>query len=197
MKASGRSLARVFVSRGESRANSTGFVLRVSGDTGWIVTTRSVLEDTTDLPPERITVAFNGGTSAWRTQVVEVHPSLDLALIQAIAPGHVFPAAEVVLTPSAAPGAPVALVGYPAGSPGTPAANWQRDGLKATIARGTILSVAEARLEIDGYGASSANGSPVFNTAGQVIGVLVAIKPDNRTLQAVPASALKAWMTPR
>src|SRR6185503_6097098 len=85
MKASGRSLARVFVSRGESRASSSGFVLRISGDTGWIVTTRSVLEDTTDLPPERIAVAFNGGTSAWRTQVVEVHPSLDLALVRAVA----------------------------------------------------------------------------------------------------------------
>ena len=89
------------------------------------------------------------------------------------------------------------MVGYPAVPPGTPAANWQRDGLKATITRGTVLSVAETRLEIDGYGASGANGSPVFNIAGQVIGVLVAMKPDNRTLQAVPASALKAWMAAR
>ena len=196
MKASGRSLARVFVSRGESRASSSGFVLRISGDTGWIVTTRSVLEDTTDLPPERIAVAFNGGTSAWRTQVVEVHPSLDLALVRAVAPGHVFPAAEIALTPSATLGEPVALVGYPAGTPGATAANWQRDGLKATIARGTILSVAETRLEIDGYGASIANGSPVFNTAGQVIGVLLGGAPQGggRKIYAVPASALRGWM---
>jgi S1-C subfamily serine protease len=197
MKASGRSLARVFVSRGESRASASGFVLRVSGDTGWIVTTRSVLEDSTDLPPERIAVAFNGGTTAWRTQVVEVHSSLDLALIRAIAPGHVFPAAEVVLTSGVAVGDPVALVGYPAPSPGTQAANWQRDGLKATTVRGTILSVAETRLEVDGYGASGSNGSPVFNAAGQVIGLVFGARPESRTLPAIPASALKPWMPAR
>jgi len=156
-----------------------------------------VLEDSTDLPPEKIAVAFNGGRAAWRTQVVEVHPSLDLALIRAIAPGHVFPVPEVVLAPSAAVGDPVALVGYPAASPGTQTANWQRDGLRATTVRGTILSVAETRMEIDGYGASGSNGSPVFNTAGQVIGLIFGARPESRTLPAIPATALKPWMPAR
>jgi S1-C subfamily serine protease len=177
------------VARDESRAASTGFVLRVSGDTVWVVTTRSVLEDSTDLPPERIAVAFNGGRAAWSAAVVEVHPSADLALLRAVVRGQVIPVPEVEVTITPASGDPVVVVGFPAVSP----ANWQRQGLQAAATRGTMLSAAELELEIDGYGAPGASGSPVFNTAGQVIGMLFDVTA-NRTLQAVPASAFKPWM---
>ena len=59
------------------------------------------------------------------------------------------------------------------------------------------MSVAETRMEIDGYGASGSNGSPVFNTAGQVLGLIFGVRPESRTLPAIPATALKPWMPER
>lgn len=194
--ANGKAMVMVFVEKaGGGRASASGFVIRVKGDTGWIVTSRHVMRDSTGLAPRRIAVAFNRGKLAWRARLIGLHGSADLALLRVLAWGYVFPVQEVGVAASPEPGEPVAVLGFPHGL-GLQGANWQRDGLRASTTTGTISAVTQDRLQIDGYGAPGASGSPVFNTAGQVIGVLFGGAPEGggRMIYAVPAAALSAWI---
>jgi hypothetical protein len=94
--ANSRAIAMVFVQAGgDTRRRVTGFVLRVRADTGWVVTTRAALLDSTGAPAERIAVGFNGGTQAWRAKVMTEEPGTGLALVRVLAWGHVFPVATV------------------------------------------------------------------------------------------------------
>ena len=190
--ANSRALAMVFAqSTGGARSRSAGFVLRVSADTGWMVTTRATLLDSTGAPAERIAVGFNGGAQAWRARVIAEEPATGLALIRVLAWGHVFPVAEV-RDSAAVAGQPVVVFGFPDG-PDQGGANWQRDGLRASVMTGTLSAATEKKLEIEGYGASAWIGSPVFNTTGQMIGVIVAGESSGK-LSAVPASQLRGWI---
>ena len=194
--ANNRGMVMVFVEKpGGERVSASGFVLRVSGDTGWVVTSRHVLRDSTGLPPERIAVVFNGGKQAWRARTVDEHGKADLALLRVLAWGHVFAVQEIGTGAAPAAGEPVAVLGFPHGLD-LQGNDWQRDGLRVSTTTGTISAVAPDRLQIDGYGAPGASGSPVFNAGGQVIGVLFGGEPDSggRMIYAVPASALARWI---
>ncbi len=193
--ANGRAVVMVFVERPEGqRVVATGFVARTRGDTGWIVTSRHVVTDGAGGAPGRIAVGFNGGTVSWRARLLALHGAADLALLRVVAWGHVFPVEELNLAPEPKAGEPVVLLGFPLGLD-TQGGDWRRDGLRASTTTGTVASVAPDRIQIDGYGAAGASGSPVFNTRGQVIGVLFGGERDSggRIIYAVPASALAAW----
>jgi hypothetical protein len=184
-----RAIALVFVQLvGGERRRVSGFVLRTNADTGWVVTARAALVDSTGGPAERVSVGFNGGTQAWRARVIAEHTSIGLVLLRVLAWGHVFPVAEV-RDSTPATGEPVVTFGFSENLE----PNWQRDGLRASALTGTLTSASERRLEIEGYGADSRPGSPVFDAAGQVIGVLLAAKPGATLLSAAPASALRPW----
>ena len=189
--ANSRAIAMVFVQLvGGERRRVTGFVLRVSADTGWVVTTRAPLVDSTGAAAERISVGFNGGTQAWRARVIAEQSGTGLALLRVLAWGHVFPIASVGDSIPGVTGEPVMTFGFHQNAE----QGWQRDGLRASVLTGTLASAGENRLEIESYGAESRVGSPVFNIAGQLIGVMVSSEPGARTLSAVPASALRPWM---
>lgn len=191
-----RGLAMVFVEKaGGERVTATGFVVRVKGDTGWVVTTRHVMRDSTGLAPARVAVAFNGTKQAWRARLVDVHGTADVALVRVIAWGYVFPVKSVGLAATPQAGDPVAVLGFPLGLE-PQATTWQRDGLRSSTSTGTVAAVTPDRLQIDGYGAPGASGSPVFNAAGEVIGVLFGGEPGSggRMVYAAPASALGRWI---
>jgi len=188
-----RAITMVFAqSTGGGRARSTGFVLRVSADTGWVVTNRAALLDSTGAPAERIAVGFNGGSQGWRARVIAEEIATGLALVRVIAWGHVFPVAEV-RDSAAVTGQPVIVFGFPEG-PDQGGPNWQRDGLRATVTVGTLSAVNEKRLELDGYGATGWVGSPVFNAEGQLIGVIATGEGGSARLSAIPVSAIRGWM---
>lgn len=193
--ANGRGLVMVFVEKaGGGRVSATGFVIRVKGDTGWVVTSRHVLRDSTGLPPERIAVGFNGGRQTWRARLIDLHGTADLALIRVMAWGYVFAVKEIGVGATPQAGEPVAVLGFPHGM--DLQADAQRDGFRASTTTGTIAAVTPDRLQIDGYGAPGASGSPVFNMAGQVIGVLFGGEPESggRMIYAVPVAALSGWI---
>lgn len=192
----GKAIVMVFVEKpGGERVSASGFVIRVKGDTGWVVTSRHVMRDSTGTAPERIAVAFNGRKQAWRARLLAQHGSADLALLRVLAWGYVFPVQEVGVTAAAQPGEPVVVLGFPHGLD-LQNERWQRDGLRASTTTGTVSAVTQDRLQIDGYGAPGASGSPVFNTAGQVIGILFGGAPESggRMIYAVPSAALSAWI---
>ena len=189
--ANSRAIAMVFVAHvGGGRARSSGFVLRVRADTGWIVTSRAPLVDSMGTGAERIAVGFNGGTLAWRARVLAEDRGTGLALLRVQAWGHVFPVAEV-RDSAAATGEPVVVFGFPGIEQ---AGNWQREGLRASVMTGTLVGASGNRLEIEGYGGASWTGSPVFNAEGQMIGVMAAEDAGSRRLQAIRASTLRSWM---
>jgi pSer/pThr/pTyr-binding forkhead associated (FHA) protein/S1-C subfamily serine protease len=194
--ANNRGLVMVFVEKpGGGRVSASGFVLRVNGDTGWVVTSRHVLHDSTGLPPERVAVVFNGGKQAWRARVVDEQRAADLALLRVLAWGHVFAVREIGTEATPAAGEPVVVLGFPHGLD-LQDNDWQRQGLRVSTTTGTVSAVAQDRLQIDGYGAPGASGSPVFNAGGQVIGVLFGGEPASggRMIYAVPSSALARWI---
>jgi S1-C subfamily serine protease len=187
-----RAIAMVFAaSIGGSRSRGTGFVLRVSADTGWVVTNRRSLLDSTGSIAERIAVGFNGGAQAWRARVIADDQRTGLALVRVLAWGHVFPVAEV-RDSAATIGEPVIVLGFPDG-PDQGGASWQRDGLQASVLTGTLTAQDDRKLEIEGYGASAWVGSPVFNATGQLIGI-IETREDSPQLSAIPASAIRGWM---
>jgi pSer/pThr/pTyr-binding forkhead associated (FHA) protein/S1-C subfamily serine protease len=192
--ANARGTVMVFVEKSDgNRAMATGFVVRTRADTGWIVTSRQVLLDSTGQPPTRIAVAFNGGKLAWRARLTATHRSADVALIRVLAWGHVFPLRAVNLNPAPTAGEPVAIMGFP-GGPNAGGGNWTERGLKVLTSKGTVASVSGSLVVIDGYGAPAAGGSPVFNSAGEVVGIISG-EPASRLLQAVSASELRVWET--
>ena len=190
-----RGVVMIFVDKGEEgRVGATGFVVRTSADSGWIVTSRHIFQTSSGLEPERIAVVFHGGKQAWRGRVVARHPSADLALVRVQAWGRVFPVQQV--NPDATPraGEPVAILGFPHGLD-LQEGDWRQQGLRSSATTGTMSAVSADRLQIDGYGAPGASGSPIFNATGEVIGVLSGGAPESggRMIYAVPASALKVW----
>jgi pSer/pThr/pTyr-binding forkhead associated (FHA) protein/S1-C subfamily serine protease len=191
-----RGVVMVFVDKGEEgRVGATGFVIRTSADTGWIVTSRHILETTTGLDPERIAVVFQGGKQAWRGRVVARHASADVALLRVQAWGHVFPVQQVNPDAASRAGEPVVILGFPHGLD-LQEGDWRQQGLRSSTTTGTMSAVSPERLQIDGYGAPGASGSPIFSSAGEVIGVLSGGAPESggRMIYAVPTSALKMWV---
>jgi pSer/pThr/pTyr-binding forkhead associated (FHA) protein/S1-C subfamily serine protease len=192
--ANARGTVMVFVEKSDgNRALATGFVVRTRADTGWIVTSRQTLLDGAGQAPTRIAVAFNGGKLAWRARLTATHRSADLALIRVLAWGHVFPLRALNLSPAPTAGEPVAIMGFP-GGPNAGGGNWTERGLKVLTSKGTVESVSGSQLVIDGYGAPAAGGSPVFNSAGEVVGIISG-EPASRLLQAVSTSELRVWET--
>jgi len=193
--ANARGVVVVFVEKaGGERASTTGFVVRVKGDTGWVITSRHFLRDSAGVPSEKIAVGFSGGRQTWRARLVEQHGSADLALLRVLAWGYVFAVKEIGLSAAPQVGDPVAVLGF-AGDKDLQGYE-QRDGFHVTATTGTLAALAPDRLEIEAYGAPGASGSPVFDMAGQVIGVLVGGESEGggRLLHAVPASALAGWI---
>ena len=186
-----RAIAMVFAAfTGGGRSRANGFVLRVSSDTGWVVTSRAILVDSAGTPAERIAVGFNGGTQGWRAKVISEDASTGLALVQVMAWGHVFPVAEVRDT-GVVNGESVVVFGFSAADLGE---TWQRDGLRASVLTGTLVGSGGDRLVIDGYGAPAWTGSAVFNATGELIGVMSDTDTTSGLLRAIPASAIRRWM---
>ena len=69
-------------------------------------------------------------------------------------------------------GAPVALIGFPLGGEGE---GEQVDGLaRPLVSAATVAAIGARQIELRGYGASGASGSPIFDAEGRVIAILFA-----------------------
>jgi len=169
------------------RFAGTGFSVRIRGDTGWILTCRHLIADSAGRPATHLGVIFNGSSQNFRAELLATADSADLAILSVQIHGGV-PfvrgiAAEVK------PGDPVAVFGFPFGFDSPPGPDWRRLGVVATSSPGTIRSATGGIMEVDGYGAAGSSGSPVFDAAGEVVGVVFGGERNSggRTLYAVPA----------
>ncbi len=193
-KANQRAIAVVYVEFRDGQVSSgTAFAVRADGT---FLTNRHVVAGTgTGRAAARIAVQFSGSRQVWPARILAADPVADVAVIKV---DNIVGAVPVVRGFDArpdtlAPGSPVALLGYPMGGDAadpTAGAHVPAPLLTAGVMRG----LAPGRLEVLGYGAAGASGSPIFDRDGRVIGVLYGGTHENaeQTLLGVPSpTALK------
>jgi S1-C subfamily serine protease len=95
-----------------------------------------------------------------------------------------------------AAGTPVAVIGYPLGGDTPRRGEKNARIVRPLVSAGVIHEVGGARMEIQGYGAAGASGSPIFDASGAVIAVLYGGRTDDSgpIVLAVPISEAAALL---
>ena len=177
------------------RYSGTAFAVDSSG---LLVTNRHVLygEDGTR-KPRRLGVMFASSRQLWQARIVAAAPDADLAVLKVEIRGGT-PRIDGLAGDDAAPqrGDPVAILGYPLGFdlPMDRIAN--SPIAEPSLTAGTVSRTISHVLQVDGYGAPGSSGSPVFNRAGRVVGVLYGGEKasQGRLIYAVPVARLRALL---
>jgi S1-C subfamily serine protease len=180
-------LAMVFAELDSARSvSATGFVARTRADTAWLVTSRHAVTGSLGQPPVRLGVAFNGSGEVYRARFLAADDSADVAVLRVV--GRPSQAIAGIGAAAAAPGDPVALLGFPLGLDLQPG-DWQQAGISASTTTATVSRLLPDALQLDGYGVAGASGSPVFTADGALVGVLSGGERDSggRIVYAVPA----------
>lgn len=176
------------------RFSGTAFAVRSDTEGGWLLTSKHVVQDSAGTRPSRLGVVFNGSNQNFRATVVAVHPTADVALLRVpVARGVpvVSGLAEASALPS--PGDPVVLVGFPLGLELPMGGDWRKLGVSTSTTLAAVSKSLPNLLQLDGFGAEGASGSPVFDRSGRVVGVLYGGESgtDGRVIFAVPARAAR------
>jgi len=179
------------------RIAGTGFALRTRGDTGWIVTSRHLVSDSLGRHASRLGVIFNGSNQNFRAEVVRTADSADVALLAVRVRGGVPVVRGLGGTPRA--GEPVAILGFPYGFDFPMGGDWRKFGISVATFAGSVRRAGPDRIEVDAYGASGSSGSPIFNAAGEVIGVVYGGDPrmSGRIVYAVPSRGVEKLLGER
>ncbi len=174
------------------RSVATGFAV---ADDGSIVTNRHVVAGANGFDrTARIGIQFSGSPQVWPADLVRTDPVADLALVRArrmVGGNPVIPSINT-RSDSLAVGSPVLLLGFPNATPAVDGGPVPR----ALATAGVLSARGAGRLEVQGWGAEGASGSPLLDSTGQVVGVLYGAvgSADARHLVAVPASSLLAFL---
>ncbi len=164
---------------------------------GLLVTNRHVVRTESGQPARRVRVIF-GNTTEWiPAHVVRMSETDDLALLQLDVAGR-YPVVAGISRDGALArvGAPVASIGYPHAID-TP---MEGSGLHVTARTSTTAGTVSKRLDdviqIDSYAGKGSSGSPLFDTNGQVVGVIYggAAESNGRIVYAVPAQRLAGFL---
>ena len=182
----------VFVEFGP-RQVETGTAFAVRSD-GTMLTNRHVVAGPAgNRTPRRIVVQFADSRQRFRAQVVTVSrdQEIDLAVIRVSLRGEVPTVERLNRQPDTVPvGAPVAVIGFPGGID-SPQLELEDGSYAATsLTAGTVSKNLPNLIQINGYGAHGASGSPIFDANGEVVAVLFGGESGSggRVLYAVPAS---------
>ena len=155
---------------------------------GYLLTNRHVVAgDRGTLRPTRIAVRFADSEQTFRGRLISTADDVDLALIKIDIPGGIPTVGG--LSEASTPvrqGDPVALIGFPKGTQLPMSGQVARTSLFA----GTVSKSLDVVVQIDGYGAEGASGSPIFDRNGMVVAILFGGEAgtQGRVLYGVPAS---------
>jgi len=192
VRANRQAVALILVEFSEhERVAGTAFAVRADRV---LVTARHVVAgpDGTERPT-RIAVKFTDSNQWFRAEVAAISTDADLALVRAQFRGSV--RTVVAMGPpreAPAVGAPVAVIGFPLGLD----LPMEGQGLDAyaepTLTLGTVTKTLSDLIQIDGYGAEGASGSPVFDAEGHLLGVVTGGQAGTggRVVFADPAGAV-------
>jgi S1-C subfamily serine protease len=149
--------------------DGSGFVITPSG---YFVTNRHVLQPSGRPRADSmfVTLADQRSSSMLRTTVVRViaAPGPDLALLKIQDyDGPYVPRVDWDGT-NARQGEPAALIGFPAGFGN---AVDQSGRVRTSMTAGIFAKVTSTDINFDGFTVGGSSGSPIFNAAGEVVGV--------------------------
>jgi S1-C subfamily serine protease len=93
-------------------------------------------------------------------------------------------------------GRPIVTIGFPNGVDLEGFQDLSRTGATATLTAGTISRLTPDLVQIDGYGATGASGSPILDQHGHVVGVLYggAVGSGGRIVYAEPSRFIAELM---
>ena len=93
-------------------------------------------------------------------------------------------------------GAPVASIGYPGATDTPMEGSGMNITARTTITAGTVSKRLDDVIQIDSYAGHGSSGSPLFDSAGNVVGVIYggAKESNGRIVYAVPAQRLSAFI---
>jgi S1-C subfamily serine protease len=166
---------------------------------GMLVTNKHTVRTEAGVPAQRMMVIY-ANTKKWlRAKIVRVSDTDDLALIQVEDAGTYPVVAGVSRTGAAAKvGAPVASIGYPGATDTPMEGSGMNITARTTISPGTVSKRLDDVIQIDSYAGHGSSGSPLFDSAGNVVGVIWggAKESNGRIVYAVPAQRLAAFIVP-
>ena len=164
---------------------------------GLLVTNRHVARAESGQLARRVRVIFSN-TSEWLpAHVVRVSADDDLALVQLDGTGAYPVVAGVSRTGAQARvGAPVASIGYPHATDTPMEGSGLHITARSTIAAGTVSKRLDDVIQIDSYAGKGSSGSPLFDSEGDVVGVIYGGAPESggRIVYAVPAQRLSIFL---
>ncbi len=198
-KANRRATAVIYVELADGKvATATAFA--ILPDATMLTNRHAVLGDPGAPRPRRIAIQFSDSEQVFPARLVATLDSLDLAAVKVEKlEGEVPTVRGLDLRPDTLPaGAPVALIGFPGGGQTPlPARTGGAPIVRPILGAGVLRAVAARELEVEGYGAEGASGSPIFDSAGAVVGVLFGGRQEagGQVLYAVPASAVARLLT--
>jgi S1-C subfamily serine protease len=191
-----RAVAKVFVDFGDEMHTATAFSVRP--DATLITSRHVVLGPSGTRTPRRLAVQFADSRQVWPARLVGTSNVDDLAALKVDnIVGNVPTTAGFNTNVGALRGGQgVALIGFPLGGGEVPGGEGGSLAL-TTLTAGIVSTVTPEVLEFNGYGVEGSSGSPVFDDAGLVVGVLFGgrIEDGERTLFAVPADRVVAFLS--
>ncbi len=120
--------------------------------------------------PRRLAVQFADSDQVWPARILAISETSDLALIKVDnIVGNVPTIQGFARQPGDLhEGDPVAVIGFPLGADLPMGAGV----VSTTLTAGTVSKILPDTLQLDGYGAAGASGSPIFDARGRVVAVL-------------------------
>jgi S1-C subfamily serine protease len=168
-----RAVAMVYVEFGPDNV-FTGTAFAVSPD-GLMLTNRHVVAGSEGSRRySRMGVQFADSDQFFPAELVAVSNQVDLALVKTNISGGVPAVRGLNARPDTLrQGDPVAIIGFPLGTDlPMSASSRNRTILKTTFSVGSVSKVLDDRIQIDGWGAEGASGSPIFDARGEVVAIL-------------------------
>ena len=166
---------------------------------GLLVTNRHVVHDEAGKAAGRVVVIY-ANTKKWLpAHIVRVAEGEDddLALIQLDVAGSFPVVAGVSRTGALARvGAAVVSIGYPGATDTPMEGSGMNITARTTSTMGTVSKRLNTVIQIDSYAGHGSSGSPLFDSAGQVVGVIYggARESAGRIVYAVPAQRLAGFI---
>jgi S1-C subfamily serine protease len=188
--ANGKAIAYIVVEARDGKSYSgTAFSVAAGG---LFVTNKHVLLDEGGQPPNNIAVYFADTDSPLYAHFAGVAEDGDLGFFQLDKAGTYPTVRGIASSDNIGVGDPVLVSGFPGGtnpSPGT---------VKKTTTTYGAVSKVDTLVQINAYAAQGSSGSPVFDSRGFVIGVLVGGEGGTSSVLSyiVPSSKLIAALPP-
>lgn len=187
-----RAIAVIYVQfRDGQIASGTAFAVRPGGI---LITNRHVVAGPAgDQKPSRVAVQFAGSRQVWPARVLATDPVADLAVVKV---ENIMGSVPIVAGLDARPdtlarGSPVVLIGYPLGGRSDPSGD-SASVPQPLLTAGILSDFNSGHIQVLGYGAAGASGSPILDRDGKVIGVLYGgtRRGHQQILLGAPSSAI-------